>query len=114
MSSSIATNTFTILSLSSSLSTSTSASTSTSTSRARKVVKVQRGIAGASIEDIAKKIQAKKPKNAATEAALKEVKERAKAAKKSNAVARPGAGAGGQAPKVQVKHTAKVVTGGKR
>ena len=73
-------------------------------------MKVQRGIAGASVEDIAKKIQAKKPKTVASEAALKEVKERAKAAKKTNAVARAGAANTGGAPKLQSKNTPKVVS----
>ena len=54
--------------------------------KVRKAVKVQRAIVGASLEDLQKKKQATKPKSEATEAALKEVKERAKAAKKANAV----------------------------
>lgn len=51
--------------------------------RARKVVKIQRAIVGATIEDLKVKRQATKPKtNAATEAALKEVKSRTKKATK--------------------------------
>mmetsp|Transcript_50326 Transcript_50326/g.125469 ORF Transcript_50326/g.125469 Transcript_50326/m.125469 type:complete len:152 (-) Transcript_50326:213-668(-) len=56
--------------------------------RTRKAVKVQRAIVGASLEDLMKKKQATKPKSAATDAALKEVKERAKAAKKANTAVR--------------------------
>ena len=49
--------------------------------KARRVVKAARPIVGATLEELAKKKQATKPKNTATEAALKEVKERSKTAK---------------------------------
>lgn len=66
--------------------------------KARKVVKAQRAFVGMTLEDMAKKRLVSKPKNAATEAALKEVKDRAKAAKKVNAAPRP---AGAAVPKQQ-------------
>eukprot|EP01035_Chromulina_nebulosa_P018763 gene18763-24530_t len=48
--------------------------------KARRVIKVQRAIVGATLDELSKKRQITKPKNVATEAALKEVKERAKTA----------------------------------
>jgi len=66
--------------------------------RVRRAVKVQRAIVGASLEDLLKKKQATKPKSAASDAALKEVKERSKAAKKTVAV-RPAGSA--SIPKTQ-------------
>ncbi|RYG68310.1 hypothetical protein EON64_05455 [archaeon] len=59
--------------------------------KARRLVKTARPIVGASLDEIHKKRQqaAKAQKSAPTEAALKEVKERAKAAQKSSAVKGP-------------------------
>mmetsp|Transcript_4027 Transcript_4027/g.4118 ORF Transcript_4027/g.4118 Transcript_4027/m.4118 type:complete len:156 (+) Transcript_4027:83-550(+) len=48
--------------------------------KAKKAVKVQRAIVGASLEELKKKRMVTRPKNEATEAALKEVKERQKTA----------------------------------
>eukprot|EP00598_Pedospumella_elongata_P004923 CAMPEP_0184980136 /NCGR_PEP_ID=MMETSP1098-20130426/10156_1 /TAXON_ID=89044 /ORGANISM="Spumella elongata, Strain CCAP 955/1" /LENGTH=148 /DNA_ID=CAMNT_0027503505 /DNA_START=71 /DNA_END=517 /DNA_ORIENTATION=- len=64
--------------------------------RVRRAVKVQRAIVGASLEDLLKKKQATKPK-AATDA-VKEVKDRSKAAKKSPTVRAAG---GASIPKNQ-------------
>jgi large subunit ribosomal protein L24e len=77
--------------------------------RSRKATKVQRAIQGVSIEDLKKKIQPTKPKSAATEAALKEVKERAKAAKKTSTLNKGPAG-GANVPKIQ--RSGKNATGG--
>ena len=66
--------------------------------KSRKAVKVQRAIVGASIDDLKAKRLVTKPKSVATEAALKEVKDKQKAAKKTQAVARAG---GAQIPKMQ-------------
>lgn len=68
------------------------------TFRARRVVKVQRAIVGATLEELSKKRQATKPVNVATEAALKEVKDRSKTAKKAVVGAQAG---GANIPKVQ-------------
>ena len=46
--------------------------------KARRVVKATRPIVGATLEDLKSKRQVTKPKNVATEAALKEVKDRVK------------------------------------
>mmetsp|Transcript_1538 Transcript_1538/g.1546 ORF Transcript_1538/g.1546 Transcript_1538/m.1546 type:complete len:155 (-) Transcript_1538:126-590(-) len=46
--------------------------------RSRRVVKAQRAIVGASLEELKKKRQATKPQSVATESALKEVKSRQK------------------------------------
>ena len=51
--------------------------------KARKTIKVMRAIVGATVEELKLKRQATKPKNAATEAALKEVKAAKKAAAKA-------------------------------
>ena len=51
--------------------------------KTRKTVRVQRAVMGLTVEDLKAKRQVTKPKSAATEAALKEVKERSKAAKKA-------------------------------
>lgn len=63
--------------------------------RARRVVKTARPIVGASLEDIHKKrqqaVKAQKAAATATEAALKEVKDRTKSAQKSHAVKGPAA-----------------------
>ena len=55
--------------------------------KARKTVRVQRAIGSFTKEEIAAKKVAFKPKDAATEAALKEVKERTKAQKKAASAA---------------------------
>ena len=65
--------------------------------RSRKAVKVQRAIVGASIDDLKAKRQATKPKSVATEAALKEVKEKVKKEKKVKGPATGGA----NIPKIQ-------------
>lgn len=69
--------------------------------RTRKAVKIQRAVGGVSVEALKKKIQPVKPKSAATEAALKEIKDRQKAAKKANAVTKGPTG-GANIPKLQV------------
>ena len=58
--------------------------------KARKVVKAQRAIVGASIQQIRATQKEVKPKSAATEAALKEVKDRKAAAKKAASAPRGG------------------------
>jgi len=58
--------------------------------KARKVVKAQRAIVGASIQQIRATQKEVKPKSAATEAALKEVKDRKAAAKKATSAPRGG------------------------
>ena len=67
--------------------------------KARKVVKAQRAIVGATLDQLKLKVQITKKKDPATEAALKEVKERAKAAKKLNTAPRGGSTV--NIPKVQ-------------
>ena len=70
--------------------------------KARKTVRVVRAIVGASIDELAKKRLAPKPKlSAAEEAALKEVKERNKAAKKTANAGGRAPGAGVNIPKIQ-------------
>ncbi len=70
--------------------------------KSRKIIRVQRSIVGASLEDI-KKRQAPKPKTAASEAAAKEVKaNKAAAAAKKAALAGP-AKAANNIPKVQAR-----------
>jgi len=70
--------------------------------KARKTVRVVRAIVGASIDELAKKRLAPKPKlSAAEEAALKEVKDRNKAAKKMASAGGRAAGAGASIPKLQ-------------
>ena len=62
--------------------------------KTRRMVKVQRAIVGASLEELAKKKQVSKPKakvSAADAAAAKEVKDRAKLAAKKNKAANQGA-----------------------
>ena len=66
--------------------------------KARKTIKVLRAVVGATVEELKLKRQATKPKNAATEAALKEVKAAKKAAAKS---AGPRPNAQVNIPKVQ-------------
>ncbi|EWM30387.1 60s ribosomal protein l24 [Nannochloropsis gaditana] len=64
--------------------------------RTRRTTKFQRAIVGASLEEIKKKRAQKPERNAQREAALKEVKERAKAMKAKQAKMKPaGAAAGG-------------------
>ena len=55
--------------------------------KSRKTVRVQRAIMGVTVDDLKAKRQLSKPKSAATEAALKEVKEKTKAAKKAGGAA---------------------------
>lgn len=70
--------------------------------KARKATRVVRAIVGASIDELAKKRLAPKPKKtAAEEAALKEVKERNKAAKKAANAGPRGPSAGAAIPKIQ-------------
>jgi len=67
--------------------------------RSKRVVKVQRAIVGASLDELKKKRQATKPKDPAVEAALKEAKEKAKSARKA-----AGRGAAGHAGATVPKH----------
>jgi len=70
--------------------------------KARKAVRVVRAIVGASIDELAKKRLAPKPKlSAAEEAALKEVKERNRAAKKAANSGVRGPTGGAAVPKIQ-------------
>mmetsp|Transcript_1579 Transcript_1579/g.2200 ORF Transcript_1579/g.2200 Transcript_1579/m.2200 type:complete len:157 (+) Transcript_1579:58-528(+) len=83
--------------------------------KARKLVKVQRAIVGTSLEDLMKKKLVSKPKSAPTEAALKEVKERAKAAKKTASVVKGVAPpTGANIPKIQKSTTFNARGGSKR
>ncbi len=72
----------------------------------RKVARVVRAIVGMSMDDLKNKRKATVPKakNVATEAALKEVKDRKKS-KAGNANVAPRGGA--SVPKMQVKHNQK-------
>jgi len=81
--------------------------------RSRKAVRVTRAIVGASVEDLLKKRLVSKPKVVVSDAALKEVKDRQKAAKKTAALANKGAAGGSNAPKVQ-KGSAANSRGGSR
>jgi large subunit ribosomal protein L24e len=61
--------------------------------RSRKAVRVQRAIVGASLDELRSKRQVTKKTSAATEAALKEVKDRAKTGAKKQTGAPRAAGA---------------------
>lgn len=76
--------------------------------KSKKAVKIQRAIVGVSLDEIKKKTVARKVNNVATEAALKEVKQRSKAvAAKKNINAKGGKGV---IPKHQASNANK--TGG--
>jgi len=75
--------------------------------KSRKAVKIQRAIVGASLDEIKKKVVVKKV-SAATEAALKEIKERSKAVAAKKQVLPKGSK--GVIPKHQVSNANK--TGG--
>jgi large subunit ribosomal protein L24e len=75
--------------------------------KSRKTVRVQRAVMGVTVEELKAKRQATKPKSVATEAALKEVKDRKKAAK--------GGAAAGGAPKAiipKIQRSAQDARGG--
>ena len=69
----------------------------------RKVARATRGIVGCSVDDLKnkRKVTVAKPKNVATEAALKEVKDRKKNKAAGSSVPRSG---GANVPKLQAKH----------
>lgn len=75
--------------------------------KTRKTVRVQRAIAGMTVEDLKAKRQVSKPKSVATDAALKEVKDRTKAAKKATAVS-----GGNKAIIPKIQRTANNARGG--
>lgn len=72
--------------------------------RVRRVVRVQKAVGGLSLEDLKKRVQPVKPKSVATEAALKEVKERSKGKKNFN---RGGPAQGANVPKLSCSHLNK-------